>query len=455
MKINSLVLENYRSFEKIVLDKFLDINMLFGYNNSGKSNLFKALDLIFQTGWTTEEYSSFDGGIETSKVRQNFWEKTIEGQPFIYRMEGTKKHDITFSVTLEVNKSEIEDILASYSNLNKEYFASNSSSFTIKIEGAIESVGEYNGMQRLTNVSLNNKQIFNKANELYFEGSKTLNHNDFLALMSIFSDCVLLLDNDRYFLSSEAVEDLASLTSKNFRRGIHAIAMSLSRADEVEKLEEFLTSFNIASADSVFSANEKSSPFGKFKFEFRTLEPNGKLELMLRNKFGLLPISSFGTGVQQIIYILSRIFLGHKRKIVLIEEMELNLSPKYQLALVQFIYDKLIQDKKSEHIGQLFFTTHSPLLCYRSEARILQARINDKGKSTIEKLTPTPEEVTALKAAMSILEHYHPALKPAKATAEEIKNNKAASATRKADRRSNTVAPKATTPKKKAVKKKG
>lgn len=130
---------------------------------------------------------------------------------------------------------------------------------------------------------------------------------------------------------------------------------------------------------------------------------------MLSNDFGKLPVTSFGTGIQQIIFILSKIFLS-KKKIVLIEEIELNLSPKYQLELINFIFNNLI---KKGILDQLFYTTHSPLMCYRTEFRTLQSRIDVSGISTIEAITPKARDAALFRKAMSLLEHYHPPVKKA------------------------------------------
>lgn len=102
---------------------------------------------------------------------------------------------------------------------------------------------------------------------------------------------------------------------------------------------------------------------------------------MLTNSFNRLPLDSFGTGIQQIIYILAKIFEA-KPKIVLIEEIELNLSPKYQCELIQHFLLKFIQ--KGKILDQLFFTTHSPLFCYRNDLRILQIEMNNRGESLIK-----------------------------------------------------------------------
>lgn len=415
MKIQSIKVENYKSFKDLELENLLPVNMVFGYNNSGKSNLFKFLELIFNAPEISEVIHS-ERGQESLKVKQNFWDKIIVNQPFIFRRDGSNKHDITFSIVFELDKAEIKNIVSSYENLSTEYLNPSKEIFLIEIEGNIKPLGDYNAQQKLKKVKLEGKVIYDIESDLKFEGSESLNHNDFESLMTVFNNCVLLLDNDRYFIDENESSKNTLIDAKNFKNGIFNMSLSLLKADDLKGLEEFLKTFQIRSRDVVFSQNEKSSPFQNLKFEFTRLGSD-KIEVMLTNSFGSFPLSSFGTGVQQIIYILSRIFLGQTTKIVLIEEIELNLSPKYQLELISFIFEKLIR-VKGKYIDQLFYTTHSPLMCYRSEFRTLQSRIDNNGISTIQKIVSNAEDVAKFKDAMKILEHYHPPATPrAKSTA--------------------------------------
>ena len=66
MKINSLILENFRSFkDPIVIKELTDVNIFIGPNNVGKSNILEALRYIrfLTSGPDTKTYSEmvFDG----------------------------------------------------------------------------------------------------------------------------------------------------------------------------------------------------------------------------------------------------------------------------------------------------------------------------------------------------------------------------------------------------------
>lgn len=409
MKIKGLTLENFKSFAKIEIVDLLSVNMIYGYNNSGKSNLFKFLELVFSSNEVIEKvpYESAQGSTYGTTTRtENFWEKTISNQPFIFRKEKDKRHKISFTITVTVSQAEIQKLVSNGTEL-LAHFNITEDLVDVIMSGEIIPSGDYNAFQRLTKVALGTHEIFvleETGNKLTFPGieSETLTYKTFESLLSIFNDCVLFLDNDRYFVNEKEQEpEDKNIHSKNFKNKIFSHSLSHAKEEELKELVKFIRKFHFTSADGVIKNNELSNPFQNFNFEFVRL--NGEIEIMLTNEFGRFPLSSFGTGIQQVVYILSRIFLSN-RKIILIEEIELNLSHMYQSELIKFIFNKLINEHK--FIDQMFYTTHSPLLCYWTQFRSMQARIDDKGISTIIKHTPSAEHITQLKAALTLLETY-------------------------------------------------
>lgn len=410
MQIKAVTVENFKSFEKLTLADLLSVNMIFGYNNSGKSNLFKFLELVFSSNDRRVYVTTRpDGKKEYRRESQEWWKKTIVNQPFIFRrIIGEKVKDITFSIEMEISRTELNTAIPDLKGIDK-LLPGTPEKYSIIFEGVITQAGDENASMELTKITLGGTEVWNSTVELVKdeEESQLLDFNDFTSIMNIFSDCVLLLDNDRYFVDEIESAGDAPLTAKNYKNEVFNMSLSRLKVGELKRLASFLKSFHLDSTDPTFSQNELSSPFVDFGFEFARIGDE-KIEVMLVNKFGRFPISSFGTGIQQIIYILSKIFLAHRNKIVLIEELELNLSPKYQSKIIQFIDQNLIKGSE-KYIGQFFYTTHSPLMSYRTEYRTLWARIDQDGKSSIEEYTATEDEVKTFKAAIAILETYRPA----------------------------------------------
>ncbi len=114
--------------------------------------------------------------------------------------------------------------------------------------------------------------------------------------------------------------------------------------------------------------------FSRFKEE---------IEVMLENSIGRFPLKNYGTGIQQLFYILTKLFNSTSR-IILIEELELNLSPEYQELIINNL-QSFISDPGNP-ISQLFFTSHSDYL-YRNDFKVYEVSIDEKGNTSINTST--------------------------------------------------------------------
>ena len=112
----------------------------------------------------------------------------------------------------------------------------------------------------------------------------------------------------------------------------------------------------------------------------------GKLQVLLKTNSERLPINSFGTGVMQILLLLSTIFETNSR-IVLIEELELNLSPKVQQELLKLLTN-IIGNKK---IDQVIFTSHSDILGKAEGLSVFKVQMTN-GVSGVQHLENAEEE---------------------------------------------------------------
>jgi AAA15 family ATPase/GTPase len=131
--------------------------------------------------------------------------------------------------------------------------------------------------------------------------------------------------------------------------------------------------------NAAFHEVEKNSPLTNFNPEF-SLMVGELIEVMFKIGKERYPLSSFGTGIQQLLFILASLF-NSKAKIVLIEELELNLSPRYQSELFK-ILGALITDGK---IDQVFFTTHSSYFDHRTDFGIYEVGVDNTGSTKVKK----------------------------------------------------------------------
>jgi len=192
----------------------------------------------------------------------------------------------------------------------------------------------------------------------------------------------LLLDNDRYFNTEYADNiSLDPLTPRTFNNWFHNLSLDQTRRDRFLSIVKEISLFK-ASGDAHFQENEKNSPIhDNLRFEFGKIA--NTIEVYLSNSNSqVFPLSNFGTGIQQILYILAKI-AERKPKIILIEEIELNLSPTYQFELIQHFNHTIIGEKPEERKAfQLFFTTHNPALCIYDHFIVYKITINGNGESS-------------------------------------------------------------------------
>lgn len=440
MLIKKINVKNFKSFKSQEIKGFAPINMIYGYNNSGKSNFLKLVEMIFRRKVAESQTSKVLDTEETHTETSlgNWWEGTIEDEPYIFR-NGDRNTPIEFSVVVGIKKDIIKDTLSSFKDLKAAYFndthlneqeekveglqekyneegtdelknevkknrerlealseanSEEDGNLEIEFTGKIISRGKYDAEMRLDTVKIFDQYIFREEEQArkFFEevdDNSELHdeaYNEFVAFMSLLDDAVLFLDNDRYFTSEKEDRNKNGISPKTFKNWLYNLYMDPYSFQEYNDILEEIRKFDPSSGgDGTIKSMEKNSPLESLEVDFGRTETN-ELLLMLSNEINSvdrLPLESYGTGIQQILYILARI-AEFSPKILLLEELELNLSPKYQEDLVQHILLKLIQ-KSDKDLTQLFFTSHSPILCIHTDYQIHQVTIDENGVSSFYK----------------------------------------------------------------------
>ena len=107
MKIRGIKVRNYKSLFDTTVEDMGDVNLFYGYNNSGKSNVFKFLELVFRPKTFRDTLTI---GSDTANVGLNnldFWQGNIYDQPFIFS-NNNRDNPIQYLITIEVDKNDIQ-----------------------------------------------------------------------------------------------------------------------------------------------------------------------------------------------------------------------------------------------------------------------------------------------------------------------------------------------------------
>lgn len=385
MQIKSLKVKNFKSLVSVDATGFCSINFIHGFNNSGKSNFLKFLELLFSSKTVTmpESYTDEFNNLRTrNKIAEitSFWRGYIYDMPFIFT-NNERNANILFEVRLELNNTEYPH---SAELLNAGYLYRERTNTPIEIKGEIASINQNDSQVILKEVKLCKKTIFSDNNGApkFFEepAGSTFTDNEglFNEVMDVFNNCVSLIESERYFQKEKLQQDSPDIfATSNFKNWLYGLSLDAERYEKFTSLISFIDKFNLTSrVEDVLNSNLKNYPFTNTKMTFSRFQE--EIEVMLENSVGRFPLKNYGTGVQQIFYILSRLF-DTDSKIILIEELELNLSPQYQELIINNLQQFLTDGK----ISQVFFTSHSDYL-NRSDFKVFEVIINENGESDIK-----------------------------------------------------------------------
>ncbi len=177
----------------------------------------------------------------------------------------------------------------------------------------------------------------------------------FFDLITNFNDCIELIDSDRYFKKEFQQLDTKDiqLTPSTLKNWLYENHLNSKTYNEFLALQRFLNQIEVGRNLKIKAKGELDNfPLEKIEISFSKFDD--ELEIMLTTKFGRLPLKNHGTGVQQLIYLFTKIFESSS-KVILIEEAELNLSIEYQEVIIHNM-ERLI---KLGIINQFVFTSHS------------------------------------------------------------------------------------------------
>lgn len=354
MYIYKFNVKNYRSLKKVDVGDLSKAVILYGENDSGKSNILTFLDVVFQQKYTEEIIQTSETKI-SQKRSVGFWQGQIVD--FSNGFYLNNQQPISFSVYLKFERAEVLGI----KNLPKAFSAllpKNKTEDVLIIDGEIKSLGNDRAEMNLVNVKFNQKQFFVGGNPPEFlpdKGFKSLSptekRNVFDSIMNKLDNAFLRIPPDRFVsreteVSRDEKVDLSAKTLKNWLfQSTHDVAGEKIVRDVIQQ-------FN-------------SKPFNHGNVSIVRVGKD-EIEALIEGKNGLkLPIGRRGTGVQQILTILSYIAQANS-PFVGIEELEINLSPETQRKLVTSLLRLL--DSKTSPVRQIFFTTHSPHIGKRNEA---------------------------------------------------------------------------------------
>ncbi|CCQ93710.1 RecF/RecN/SMC N domain protein [[Clostridium] ultunense Esp] len=380
MYISELILENYRGFKGRKSIFFKEgTNILIGHNNSGKTSILKALELLFSDGKSKSlSIDDFNKNISIEELK-----------------ESPPKIRIAAKLTESKNEEEYSDDLITVSTwltkLDKPYEALITYEFFLpekeekEYKNIINNINsddvhdywreiEYNFIRKyIYKIYVGNPDHKNVVEP------ETINKFDFQFLTAI-RDVERDLFTGRNSLLKEVIDFFIDYEIKTDR--------DMENDEKTKKIEERKKKFSedagklISSLQSRMElgkkymlkyAEETGAAFDNLKpsFEGRILDTElySALKLIVEDETGFkLPVSQNGLGYNNLIYIslllakmqkdASGEYLGSNAKIfsiLAIEEPEAHLHPNMQYKFLKFL-----KQNQENQVRQIFITSHSP-----------------------------------------------------------------------------------------------
>ena len=314
MYIYKIIIDNFRNIEHLEWKPNEKLNVLFGHNGCGKSNIAQALNLLFSSSRNNNYFDDEDFYKKDDS-------KVISIEAWINKIDDLNIEEKDTSITYISPNDQIILEDTDMENVKEMVIIKLSSNDEHKMEWSILSGNKYENLSMKSRTKINFSfvgTVRNPVKELSF-GRDTL-------LQSLIDKPI----ND----------DIKEISEK-------AKSLIDDEIKESSNIQDFLK--NILTVDREISDNVKFDILPKSMSEFNSYN---NLEVGLSNNEYTLSINRQSTGIQNLLLLTLMIKKLKGNGIVFVEELEQNLEPKNQV----YILDKY----KELEGGQLFVTSHSP-----------------------------------------------------------------------------------------------
>jgi hypothetical protein len=366
MYISSFAISGYRSLKNVKITGMLRLCIFHGLNNSGKSNILSAMEVIFRRKLLVDETTITE---VTKHERQgSFWQGRITG--FRDNFYSNERDDITFTVSVTFADEELTFLKDTLKELHPS-LAKPGHDKVLALTGRIKYVDDETADMVLERAVFNKSHVVfdvdGAGKKVFFPKPARLSADQRLAyferLMNLLADSFVLLPSDRYLTTESALEELKSivpLSPQTFKKWL--FRLSLSRYGH--------------SAFEEITATFASAPFSIGEIGFS--KERDEIDIMVKERKVRLPIGRLGSGHQQILYIIANLVLN-KGKMLGIEELEINLSPTAQKVLFESLKKQIFQG--TSLVTQIIITSHSKYFSGRRDVRCYGVEHN--GEHTI------------------------------------------------------------------------
>lgn len=328
MKIESIHIKGFKSIKDLKIEGLSDINVFFGQNNVGKSNLFEAIAICHRL-------LADESRTEVTNLISEF------GQIFALNGKGT----IEIEINVRLDKAEQEKVHPDIRLLNPEL----SILYRLKEQSSHVPKPEV-------------KALTPKGEVSYPQGKYQLDWSEFHLIPA-------QRQFQRELMSTKDAQAKTKVVShNNLKQALFDAYNSL----------DFQQKKRLAAIRDILN----SPPFELGELDIARDPNNNEINIGFIRPNGRLPIENMGSGTQQLLLMLGQIFLNDY-PVIALEEPEMNLSPQYQSLLLETLR-QLMKDPAVK-LNQLFISTHSPHLEFQEN--FFHVFLDEEGYTQVERAT--------------------------------------------------------------------
>lgn len=388
MRIEKIEIDNFRSFEKGTKIRFKEgVNVIIGHNNSGKSNLLKALGLVLNQGGVKRlEIDDFNKIVSIEKLKNeppfvqisvSFIESNNEDEysddlvtvsTFLTKIETPYEAKLTYRFYLpKKDEEEYKKTLSYISSTNiNDYWLIIKHQFLKKYVSKI-----YGGNPEYKNIA--DSDALKKIDFQFLDAIRDVERDLFSGKNTLLREVIdFFMDFD---IKNDDKESTVKIEKEEKRKQIveRKTAFSKSAKELIDTLQVRMKEGKKVMLQYATDTGASSFNNAEPEFDGHILDTElySALKLIVEYKTGIkitIPATHNGLGYNNLIYIslllakmqkdASGEYLGSNAKVfpvLVIEEPEAHLHPA-----MQYEFLKYISDNERNNVRQVFITTHSP-----------------------------------------------------------------------------------------------
>ncbi len=352
MKLKKLIVKNYKSLRQLELEDFEDLNVLIGKNDAGKSNILRAMDLLFN--------SSVDSFRNLKLLEENFYRTVYEGTTS-FQFFDPKEPEAEFTAYLDVSKKTA--VKLGLHPDDKGDLRIVLSKRIYEKDGKTYLVLDFLRMNKEIIVKTPDEQKrFLQKNGSYSDEPENCIGT---SVLEKISNQFIFIPADRNVVRDPA-PDSQKLKAENY---LEKSLIGLANREDEESKELF---------QQFLGFIDHISPIIK---KIDVEKKDGKVvNIHFMSEFGSeMPLSTIGAGNNELMLLLHELVISGGR-ILAIEEPEIHLHPEAERKLYKFM---------EEFAGatQLFLVTHSPVFVRPDNLRGL-FRVVKNGETEVHTMNP-------------------------------------------------------------------